>query len=69
MIIPLVYELGNLVGTVLEQSSCDECRSALSFSYAERVDEFLWVVYAKCPNGCFGEDEYNLFKIEQTHGG
>lgn len=65
---PLVYEIGNLVGSLLEENCCGECGSKLIFSYSERAGEFLWFVYAKCPKGCFEDDEYNLFKIESIQG-
>lgn len=66
---PLAFELGNVVASLLKKKCCDECGSGLRFSYSERMGEFLWFVYAKCPNGCFEEDEYNLFKIERKEDG
>jgi len=66
--IPLVYELGSLVATLLDENLCDECGSNLVFSHTTRSDEFIWLVYTKCPNGCFKDDEYNLFRIESIRG-
>ena len=66
---PLAFELGDVVASLLKKKCCGDCGSALRFSHGERMGEFLWFVYAKCPNGCFEEDEYNLFKIERLGSG
>jgi|GEM_PF-3999468 len=66
---PIVYKVGNLVGELLRNNICDDCGSSLKFSYVERIDRFIWCLYTKCPNGCFEEDEYNLFTIEGVGDG
>jgi len=63
---PLAVELGDVVSKVLEQNPCNRCGATLTFAYAEKGNRNLWLVYAKCPNGCFDKNEYNLFKIQRV---
>jgi len=58
-----VFELGDIVLEILEKNRCT-CGSTLQIFHVE-TNGHSWLVYAKCPNGCFEDDEYDLFKINR----
>jgi hypothetical protein len=58
-------ELGDVVASMLEETKCDVCGAMLQFVQAKQAGKSLWLIYANCPNGCFG-DEFNVFRLKRV---